>query len=318
VPLLLGDDVVGTLGVGAFGERRFDAAETDRLLEIGAELVRALAPAATVVLEEALATAIDATGRAWLDGVLVAARAGDAAAVEAAFPQTARRVGRGGLGARGALVVGTSQVPLRAWRVDDAARTRMLLALPAGADALARRLYFAGDAREKASSLRALAALGGSTEGGDVLLDAIRVNQGEVFEAAIADNPWASATLPLHEFRKTVLKCAFVGISLARIADLARRADGELTEMLLGYVSERELAARAVPPDVWPVAALHPVPGLAARLLGYLEHPTPAHRAAAARGLGRLGDERTRPFLIDRLGREQDADVRRALEWSIG
>jgi HEAT repeat protein len=73
-----------------------------------------------------------------------------------------------------------------------------------------------------------------------------------------------------------------------------------------------------VPPDVWPVAALHPVPGLAARLLGYLEHPTAAHRAAAARGLGRLGDERTRPFLIDRLGREQDADVRRALEWSIG
>src|SRR5439155_9484986 len=137
-----------------------------------------------------------------------------------------------------------------------------------------------------ASSLRALAVLDASPEALDALLDACRVNQAEVFEAAIADNPWASATLPLHEFRKAVLKCAFVGIPLARVADLARRADHELSEMLLGYVSERELAGRSVPPDVWPVVAFHPVPGLAARLLGYLEHPSAAHRAAAARALG--------------------------------
>jgi hypothetical protein len=315
VPMLLGDDVTGTLGVGTFAERRFRAAETDRLLELGAELARTLAPPATAVLDEALA-GVEPAGRAWLDDVIRAAVAGDSAAVESAFPAAARRVGRGPLGSRGALVVGAHAIPLRAWRVDDAARVAMLLALPSGAEGLARRLYFAGDAREKASSLRALAVVGASPAALDAVLDASRLNQAEVFEAAIAENPYASAHLPAHEFRKAVLKCAFLGISLARVADLASRADRALTDMLLGYVSERELAARSVPPDVWPVAALHPVPGLAARLLGYLEHPSPAHRAAAARALGRLGDDATRPFLADRLGRETDEEVRRALEWA--
>lgn len=40
VPVFLGDEVVGTLGVGVRGEREFTAAETEELLEIG----RALAP----------------------------------------------------------------------------------------------------------------------------------------------------------------------------------------------------------------------------------------------------------------------------------
>ena len=87
--------------------------------------------------------------------------------------------------------------------------------------------------------------------------------------------------------------------------------------MLLSYVSEREVAGRSVPPDIWPIVALHPTAGLPAKLCGYLEHPAEAHRTAAALALGRIGDRRARPFLEDRLLRETDPSVRRAIERAI-
>ena len=87
--------------------------------------------------------------------------------------------------------------------------------------------------------------------------------------------------------------------------------------MLLSYVTEREVAGRSVPPDIWPVVAVHPTPGLVAKLCGYLEHPAEAHRAGAAVALGRIADGSARPFLEDRLARETDGAVRWALERAI-
>jgi hypothetical protein len=155
--------------------------------------------------------------------------------------------------------------------------------------------------------------VGRGTLAHDVILDAARTSAVELFEAAIAENPYTSRVLPIEEFRTVVLKCAFVGVSIARVIDLEARADAELSRMLLSYVSEREVAGRSVPPDVWPVVALHPTPGLAAKLCGYLEHPAEAHRAGAAVALARVRDRRARPFIEDRLAREADRAVRGAL-----
>jgi hypothetical protein len=114
-----------------------------------------------------------------------------------------------------------------------------------------------------------------------------------------------------------VLKVAFVGVSIARVPGVEARADAELSRMLLSYVTEREVAGRSVPPDIWPVAALHPTPGLVAKLCGYLEHPATAHRVAAAQALGRIGARHARPFMNDRLAREDDRTVRRLLERAL-
>jgi hypothetical protein len=168
--------------------------------------------------------------------------------------------------------------------------------------------------------LRALAVVGHSAEAIDVILDAMRLSADELVEAALADNPYAGKHLPEHEFRRAVLKCAFVGISVERFAHVESRADAELTRTLIGLASEREAAGRAVPPDLWPVAARAPIPGLLARLLGYLENGNAQHRAAAARGLGRLPAEereRARPFLLDRFARETDEIAKRAIDWAL-
>jgi hypothetical protein len=266
-------------------------------------------------------------GVAWLEGER-ARIAGDAAAVAIALPAAGRQVGRGGLDAPGATLTAArgDVIPLAAWRIDDAARVVLVLAdarrAPDGALGRALTLYHQGDARERCGVLRALSLLPGADRDAAALpavLDAMRTSQGEVLEAALCDNPYASRHLPQHEWRKATLKVVFVGMALGRVTHVAERADAELAQSLVDLASEREAATRAVPPEIWPIAARFPPPGLAAKLLGYLEHPSVAHRAEAATGLGHLlaAAPALRPFLVDRLARENDAVVQDALRRAL-
>ena len=318
VPLLLGEDEIGAVVVSARA-RVSSGVDTDDLSMQCRALARALAPAPLAALRGELARRIPPPAREWLEAGIAAAGRGERDAILTAFPAMGRRVGREPLGSRSALVPRDAdiEVPLRAWRLDDAGRVALLCAFAGDAEALAREIYFAGDLRERCGALRGLAVLGRTPGAIDAVRDAVRSSAVELFEAALADNPYACRFLPDDEFRHAVLKAAFVGVSIARLPGVEARADGELSRMLLSYVTEREVAGRSVPPDIWPVAALHPTPGLAGKLCGYLEHPAEAHRAAAAQGLGRIGDRRTHPFLNDRLARENDRTVRRLLERAL-
>jgi len=319
VPMLLGDEALGTLAVAGGRGLAFTPAEADAMLARARTLARRLAPPPVDALQADLARRVAPQALAWIDTLLAAARRGERAAIAGAFPAVSRRVGKEPLGSRGALVLRDLdlEVPLRAWRLDDAARVMLLCAFAGDAEALARDLYFDGDLRERVGAIRALAVAGRGVAALDAVLDACRVTAAELFEATLAENPYTSRVLPDEEFRKAVLKCAFVGVSIQRVAGLETRADAELSRMLLSYVSEREVAGRSVPPDIWPIVALHPTPGLVGKLCGYVEHPAETHRASAALALGRIGDGRARPFIEDRLARETDNTVRRALERAL-
>src|SRR5207245_11174959 len=104
-------------------------------------------------------------GLAGLDTGIAAAGRGEREAVLNAFPAVSRRLGKEPLGSRSALVPPRLEVevPLRAWRVDDAGRVALLCAFAGDAEALARELYFGGDMRERAGALRALGVLGRAT-----------------------------------------------------------------------------------------------------------------------------------------------------------
>ena len=118
---------------------------------------------------------------------------------------------------------------------------------------------------------------------------------------------------------EAVLKVAFVGLALERVVGLAARADAAFAQSLVDLACEREAATRPVPPAMWPIAARFPPPGLAAKLLGYLEHPSPDHRAAAAAALAALvaTDPRVRPFLADRAAREPVPAIRQTLSRAV-
>ncbi len=286
-----------------------------------------MAEAPDRVLADLLRTRARPEGQVWLEDTAAGVASG-ALDLAVAFPAVGRQVGRGGLDAPGAELVTAdgARIPLAAWRVDDAARVRLLLAAarraPANALARACELYRHGDARERTGALRALSLLPGADHdatGLAIILDAMRISQGEIFEAALLDNPYASRHLPQHEWRKAVLKVVFGGMAMARIAGLAERVDAELAQSLVDFALEREAAGRVVPTALWAVAARFPPPGLAAKLLGYLEHPSDEQRAAAAAALGLLvtSDPRVRPFLIDRAAREPSLAVAAALRHAL-
>jgi hypothetical protein len=268
-----------------------------------------------------------AEGASWLRAT-AAGVADGSVDLRVAFPGVSRRVGRGGLGVAPTLeaVVAGRRHPLSlaAWRIDDVARAALICAAASRGPvaALVRDLYERGDARERTAALRSLPLVTGAGDDGVVIvLDAIRTNQGEIFEAAVCDNPYSGAWVPALEYRKAILKAVFIGVAVERIALLHERADADLSASLLDLVHEREAASRPIAPALWPLMALHPPPGLAGKLLGYLEFPDPAQRAAAATALGTLahaGDDRLIPFLHDRASREPDAAVKDAIARALG
>jgi hypothetical protein len=178
----------------------------------------------------------DTPSNPWLDAAL--ARVGEEpAAIDALFPAAGRQCGRAPL----------PETP--GWTVDAAARARLLLALPQRGEALAavvRHLYRYGDRAEKRAVLRALHLLEVGEACVDLLQDALRTNDSQLIEAALG--PYA-ARLDDATWRQGVLKCVFMGIPLATVDGLDRRADRELEAMLDALAQERHAAGRHIPDD---------------------------------------------------------------------
>jgi L-ribulose-5-phosphate 3-epimerase len=172
----------------------------------------------------------------------------DPAAIATLFPAVGRKVGRAALRPEAdpqGLVHGT---------VDDLARTRLLAALAevVEGDALAEevsQLYRYGDDAERRGVLRGLPALPADVApaGLEIVRDALRANDIRLVAAAMGD--FAARHLDAHSWRHGVLKCLFVGVPLAAVAELERRTDDELLRMVSDYAEERRAAGREVPAD---------------------------------------------------------------------
>jgi hypothetical protein len=251
---------------------------------------------------------------------------GGFAALQAALPALPRRVGRDPLSPELALE-GDCAVDLGAWRACDAAALELLHAADAGDEAL-RELHAHGDIEERAMVLRALACR--PVSAGTVLLlgEVQRTNVQSHFEAAVCDSNLVSRALGRAGFAQTdldrlVLKAAFLGIELARLIDVQRHANPELSRMLQDLATEREAAGRAVWRDTARLIARAPTAGTLARLIGGLEHGDDGTRLAAAEGfdvlLSRDGAHRAEfsLYLRERLPREPRADIRAALERAL-
>lgn len=212
----------------------------------------------------------------WLTDAV--ARVGDdPAAVRTVFPAVGRHCGRGPLSA--------------GWTVADAARARLLAALPLRGAALAEEitaLHRYGDSAEQRAVLRSLALLEDSDASfADLGLPLVRAalwgNDTDLIEAALG--PYAARHLDEDAYRHAVLKCVFCGIPLDRVAGLTERADRELARMLADFAHERVAAGRDVPSDVWPVVRAHPGTLEASGLPGEVTSSSSDRRAAAVAAL---------------------------------
>ncbi|MDI3423678.1 EboA domain-containing protein [Streptomyces luteolus] len=185
-----------------------------------------------------LHTGLEPATRAWLDHALAAAAHDPEPALELRFAEAGRRCG-----------------PAAPAEVVDAVRVLLLCTARAGADTLAR-LYWRGTAAERRAVLAALPRLLPGPEAVALTEDALRTNDPRLVAAAVG--PYAGEHLDAHGWRHAILKCLFIGVPVAAVADLHVRArgDAELARMLDDFAAERCSAGRPVPGDLHCVRTL--------------------------------------------------------------
>jgi hypothetical protein len=230
-------------------------------------------PITAASLEARLRARLDEPGHAWLDDACRQV-AGDPTRLRLLFPVVARTVGRGPLDADAAAG------DLYAWTVDDAARSRLLLAGGPAAVAELRGLYRHGDSAERRGVLRSLDVLEVDPATARALVDeALRGNEPALVAAALG--PAGVALLDPPARRQAVLKCVFLELTPPPLPDV----DAELARMLAGYALERVCAGRDVPADVWPLVVAAPPADVLSQLQAELSSPFADRRSAAERAL---------------------------------
>src|SRR6185436_7504392 len=145
--------------------------------------------------------------------------------------------------------------PIEGWGLDELGRVVLLgrafrdLA-PDRAAALLEQCYFRGDNRERQAVLRALPFLPARARFVPMAIEACRTNVQPVFLAIACENPLPADEFPDSNFNQLVLKALFIGVALARIVGLKRRAGADLARMAADYAAERRAAGRSVPADI--------------------------------------------------------------------
>ncbi|MFE9906836.1 EboA domain-containing protein [Streptomyces clavifer] len=131
----------------------------------------------------------------------------------------------------------------------DSVRALLLLEARAGLPAVTR-LYEQGTAAERRAVLLTLDRLDLGATALPLVEDALRTNDTRLVSAAVG--PYAAAHLDAHGWRHAVLKCLFTEVPVEAVADLGRRARGdvELARMLGDFAAERTAAGREVPADL--------------------------------------------------------------------
>lgn len=172
------------------------------------------------------------------------------------------------------------------WSVDQAARTLLVLALPAEPIATyeqtLKAIFEAADGGELVALYQALPLLPDPERRQKQAAEGVRTNMTAVFNAIAHHNPYPADYLDQLAWNQMVLKALFVGSPLAEIQGLDRRTNPALAQMLIDYAHERWAAGRSVSPGLWRAIGPFTNPAMAADLERVLASSDPVQKAAVA------------------------------------
>ncbi|WP_162051897.1 EboA domain-containing protein [Pontibacter pamirensis] len=141
------------------------------------------------------------------------------------------------------------------WTADQAARTLLLLSLPAqDADAFAKKLetlFSTADMGELVALYGSLPLLPHPEAFKKRAAEGVRTNMGDVYEAVALENPYPADYMEEKAWNQLLLKTLFVAKPLYRIYGIEARSNAELARMLTDYAHERWAAGRPVSPELW-------------------------------------------------------------------
>jgi hypothetical protein len=144
------------------------------------------------------------------------------------------------------------------WTVDQAARAALLLSLPSGPKTIEAilALHQTADMGEHVALVRPLFLLPDAMGLLHIAREGMRSNMRNVFEAVSQRNPNPADFCDDIAWNQMVVKCVFQELPLHPIYGLDRRANAELSRILLSLVEERRAAHRAISSEVW--RCIHP------------------------------------------------------------
>jgi hypothetical protein len=216
--------------------------------------------AASDLLDDWLAARLAAEPLEWLRAKVHAASIGGPdAAFLLAFSTAARRVGRANLelspDEKVAAFTARRGWQPGPWSVDQAARTRLVLALPSD-DAAAHRktldgLFDDADLGEQVALYQALPLLPHPEQHRERAAEGVRSNMKSVFEAVALRNPYPAESLDEAAWNQLALKVVFLGSPLHLVDGVDERVNLPLARMLSDLAHERWAAKRPVPPELW-------------------------------------------------------------------
>jgi hypothetical protein len=144
---------------------------------------------------------------------------------------------------------------IRGWNIDRLARVWLLLQLDASdKEQYIRRieqLFPAAEMNELAALYAALPLLAYLEAWRHRCAEGIRSNIGLVLEAIICNNPYPAEQLPEGAWNQLVLKAFFTEKRVDQVVGLDKRANEDLSQMLLHFAHERWAAGRQAPPLLW-------------------------------------------------------------------
>lgn len=202
---------------------------------------------------------ISSEGKSWLGDRLERLSAGDVKSLYLAFGMVPRKLGKADLDLSS---IDREAVPKvrpgwnpSYWTVDQAARTRLVLALAARPEdefvEVLDKLFEAGEVGELVALYQSLPVLPHQAAHALRASEGTRTNIKSVFCAIAHHNPYPSEQLEENRWNQMVLKSLFIDAPLWPIVGLDERANPALARMLVDYAHERWAAGRSVSPELW-------------------------------------------------------------------
>ncbi len=197
--------------------------------------------------------------RGWFDDHLGQIAQGRWQAFALAFGLASRKLGKADLNLDADALIEADEVRSgwdpSTWTVDQSARTLLVLHWPSddaqGYVATLDKLFASGEVGELVALYQALPVLPHPEAHRLRAAEGVRTNMKAVFCAVAHRNPYPAEQFDEGAWNQMVLKALFIGVPLAPIVGLDRRANAPLMRMLADYAHERWAAKRPISPELW-------------------------------------------------------------------
>jgi len=191
------------------------------------------------------------------------------------------------------------------WNYADAGRALFILQTVAASakhtQEIIKEYFQQGDEAEVAVITRLLILFDKAEELKPYAREVGRTNSMALYAALAQYNPYPAEYYTDHEFNQLVLKALFMGISIAPVSNLQKRANAELSQMCENYIKERVAADRSIPADIW--LALEPYASQEgeALMISHLSSDVPEHRYFVVKAMQQAPGSDERQQLLDEL-----------------